>query len=258
MTRLLPALVLAVAFTFSVVDACPGSRRPTERSLRRACFANQKTLAGAIEMRCLDRNEKFLSSGPRRVTGELMDALVKEGYLQSPMVDPGFGPEEVGHYVAVPEGNGMFCLAHGAIDGEGTARVQLAKVGSSDSELLAAAWDRPPPVPKPPVWGPEMVFLSMFLLLNELICLGFRRAYRPQVLSGTKLFAWTGRILFLAALASGIAQVPTEDIALVGVAILELFVFVGVVSGAVRLAWAGLRCLAPVLVPAMKLKEAHR
>lgn len=83
------------------------------RSHFRQCYANQKTLAGAIEMYALDKNVKNPALAP-----ELYDQLKKEGYLQSAgFDDPGQGPDTRDHYQQVSGGNGIRCTVHGDVEG---------------------------------------------------------------------------------------------------------------------------------------------
>lgn len=46
---------------------------------------------------------------------EQLEKLVKQGYLQSMPVDPGFGSDSFSHYVAEEEGVGIACTVHGHI-----------------------------------------------------------------------------------------------------------------------------------------------
>ena len=77
----------------------------------RACYANQKTVVGAIEMYNLDKNTK------RTVLDEsFFTALRSGGYLQSLPQDPGEGPDSWSHYQTTGTGNGIRCVQHGSIE----------------------------------------------------------------------------------------------------------------------------------------------
>ncbi|MBI4865442.1 MAG: hypothetical protein HY816_00680 [Candidatus Wallbacteria bacterium] len=97
--------------------AVPNFRAARERSNTRACFANQKTIAGAVEMYNLDQNtcRKELDAG-------FLAELVQQGYLQCIPSDPGQGPASGANYFTTPDGCGIACRVHGAI-GEVGARV---------------------------------------------------------------------------------------------------------------------------------------
>lgn len=75
----------------------------------RACFANQKTIAGAIEMYNLDHN-----CDVTEITEELLDDLKEEGYLQSIPLDPGFPEDGSTSYFLFTDGR-ICCLNHGFI-----------------------------------------------------------------------------------------------------------------------------------------------
>lgn len=105
------------------------------RSPTRRCYANQKTIAGAIEMFNLDFNTNVTG-----LTPWLKEALVKFGYLQEFPRDPvpwsqRDDPDAPrGEYVLIQSsGNGVACTRHGAIlspDGDSWDR--------EDWELLQA------------------------------------------------------------------------------------------------------------------------
>jgi hypothetical protein len=160
--RNLTALIL-VLLTAGSAFACP--RHNSKRSNVRACFANQKTVVGAIEMYNLDRNcrvddhirrgdprEAYLTAptatcgsrihGEKPATGVealpipqvLWDALVMGGYLQSIPQDPSHGKNSHAHYLMVSWGNGIFCTRHGEI--------QPPRPGMSPlTQLVAAGYD---------------------------------------------------------------------------------------------------------------------
>lgn len=259
MNRPLAASILALFLGATALSACPGPHfYGRGRAMRRSCFANMKTLAGAIEMRDLDRNERFLTSGARLVTAELQETLLKEGYLQSKLADPGTNPPEYERYYVTAGGDGIFCIAHGTWSREGPAREQLAGLGIDDPVLRAAAWEELPPEPRPPFWTLEMLFALAALALNEAFCWGYRRHYAPRVPIGTRLFAWIGRRLVVLNAGVWLASGPAFQTTLLSAALLQLMVMVGIVSTAIRLGIAGFRRLSPVLVPELTLKGAAR
>lgn len=90
--------------------AVPNFKAARERANTRACYANQKTVVGAMEMYNLDKNTKR-----GRLDATFFHALKSGGYLQSVPQDPGQGPGSSGHYHESNEGNGIACKIHGAI-----------------------------------------------------------------------------------------------------------------------------------------------
>lgn len=88
----------------------PGYWAAKQRATTRACYANQKTILGAMEMFGLDRNHK---------TGQPLRPPLAElragGYLQSIPQDPGEGPGTEDHYRLTDEEAGITCEVHGAI-----------------------------------------------------------------------------------------------------------------------------------------------
>ena len=76
----------------------------------RACYANQKTVVGAIEMYNLDKNTKRTTLD----TGFWI-ALKSGGYLQSIPQDPGQGSGTSGHYRTTDTKFGMTCDVHGTL-----------------------------------------------------------------------------------------------------------------------------------------------
>ncbi|MBI3892511.1 MAG: hypothetical protein HY303_13390 [Candidatus Wallbacteria bacterium] len=88
-----------------------GSAYEGEPTEKRQCLANQRTLAGAIEMYNLDFNTKT-----ERIDSELLAKLVKGGYLQRAFDDPGQGPGSSSHYVLTQSGSGISCTVHGSSD----------------------------------------------------------------------------------------------------------------------------------------------
>lgn len=80
-----------------------------EEANRRTCFANQKTLAGAVEMFSLDKCTKITDLAP------VLPLLKEGGYLQTLPDDPGQGPGTATHFSLTTEGNGVTCSVHGSI-----------------------------------------------------------------------------------------------------------------------------------------------
>lgn len=76
---------------------------------RRACFADQKTLLGAVEMFCLDKCTKITD------LASVLPQLKEGGYVQTLPDDPGQGPGTTAHFHLSPEGNGITCSVHGSI-----------------------------------------------------------------------------------------------------------------------------------------------
>ena len=102
-------IVIAIIGVLAAI-AVPNFRKARERANSRACYANQKTVAGALEMYNLDNNVSLTElggSGP-------WDALKSQGYLQSIPDDPGQGQDTKGNYVLSGEGD-IYCLTHGGI-----------------------------------------------------------------------------------------------------------------------------------------------
>ena len=90
--------------------AIPNFRQAREKSNQRACYANQKTILGAIEMYNLDNGTQMVIEGE----GELVQ-LAKDKYLQSVPKDPGC--KNQANYKSDKVGN-VWCLYHGTIDGQ--------------------------------------------------------------------------------------------------------------------------------------------
>lgn len=100
-------IVIAIIGVLAAI-AVPNFRAARERANTRACYANQKTIAGAIEMYNLDANTKI-----EKLDDGMGDTLVKGGYLQSKVQDPGGG--SFGNYELTGENNGITCKQHGPI-----------------------------------------------------------------------------------------------------------------------------------------------
>lgn len=132
------------------------SLRPLHRMFQaraRSCFANQKVLAGAIEMYNLDFNTNVTDIRP--------EILLREGYLRSIPVDPGYGEGSWRHYALTPQGVGIFCTHHGSmgpppgITADSTIRAQAEALGMTDPEFLRRCADLPL-VPRRIPSGPDI------------------------------------------------------------------------------------------------------
>ncbi len=129
--------LLAFVFALLSVMAIPGFRPAPERARQRACYANQKILAGAIEMFNLDHKVEV-----KTINSELLQRLQEEGYLSEAIKDPGGGPESGNRYHLVKDT--LFCTHHGSIQGlSGEAglppRQELAAARVENQKLLARA-----------------------------------------------------------------------------------------------------------------------
>jgi prepilin-type N-terminal cleavage/methylation domain-containing protein len=106
-------IVIAIIGVLAAI-AVPNFRAARERANTRACYANQKTIAGAVEMYNLDKNTRRSDIG----VASFMQSLVSGGYLQSIPNDPGQGgTATVANYAYTAGGNGIKCGIHGAIQG---------------------------------------------------------------------------------------------------------------------------------------------
>lgn len=144
--------LLGLLFVLSILSAIavPNFQAARRRSNVRACFANQKTLAGAIEMYNLDFNTDFQGD-----LDDLLPELVQNGYLQSEPRDPGGR----GRYFLDPEsGNGIACTVHGSIHGGGARRGQPAPLKSLPQGRRTAPVDV-----SIPSRGEELLFERGFL-----------------------------------------------------------------------------------------------
>lgn len=109
-SRFLRVAVGLFSIALGLVQVYASRPRYMTRSKTRPCYANQKTVIGAIEMYNLDKNT-------RRTT---LDAaffrdLHGQGYLTSVPQDPGAGRGSSGNYRTTADGNGITCLRHGPI-----------------------------------------------------------------------------------------------------------------------------------------------
>ncbi|MBI4862985.1 MAG: hypothetical protein HY815_22385 [Candidatus Riflebacteria bacterium] len=107
-TRLGVAALLLSLFVTTVV-VIPNSRPFRERANTRACYAQQKSLAGAIEMYGLDKGVKVTA-----LDEPLYRALRSGGYFCAPSIsDPGQPADSADHYKYVATGTSVTCVVHG-------------------------------------------------------------------------------------------------------------------------------------------------
>jgi prepilin-type N-terminal cleavage/methylation domain-containing protein len=102
-------IVIAIIGVLAAI-AVPNFKAARERANTRACYANQKTVVGAMEMYNLDKNTKRTS-----LDGTFFVSLKSGGYLQSVPQDPGQGAGSSAHYQATDANNGIKCTVHEAI-----------------------------------------------------------------------------------------------------------------------------------------------
>lgn len=98
--------VLGVAASMSM----PLLTAARDRANTRACYANQKTVIGAVEM------YSDPSYHPPANLDYAWESLRRGGYLASTPDDPGQGAGTKGNYRLVSgNGNGISCIVHGTI-----------------------------------------------------------------------------------------------------------------------------------------------
>ena len=91
--------------------AIPNFRQAREKSNRRACYANQKTILGALEMYNLDYGESLTITAQAQ-----LQELATKKYLQGTPSDPGC-KKGVDNYQSDDVGN-VWCKFHGNIEGD--------------------------------------------------------------------------------------------------------------------------------------------
>ena len=175
---LVPIVIMLVISTLLAI-AVPGFTKARERANQRACYANQKTLAGAIEMYELDHPGKNI----KMIDMDLLVELKQKGYLTNLLEDPGAGPNSELNYELV--GKTMFCLRHGSIQGikghgSRPPRDELIAAGIKDQKLIKRASETFAPEPNSArnlfyKGVPFYFFLSLFLLLLEIVRLVVRK-----------------------------------------------------------------------------------
>lgn len=145
------SLAFGILATLAVLAFCRGFATSRAEALRRACFCNQRTLYGFLEMTAgagSDRGEPFLMDLPAGRIPEITWEFWKgAGFLPKEMVDPGFGPGSHRHYLIDPSGTGFLCTQHGAhMEPHLSPRALLRKIRVDDPELLAEAPEEVVPV----------------------------------------------------------------------------------------------------------------
>ena len=146
------AIALAGLLAGGMVAAIivPNFSRARDRANKRACFANQKTIAGAVEMHNLDYEEHQV----RELTSPVLDDLLRNGYLQARPRDPGGDDRSSSHYMifyapgdTTPTPS---CTHHGFIQppagsrSTSSPREQLQAFGVTDGAVLARCSTEPP------------------------------------------------------------------------------------------------------------------
>ena len=102
-------IVIAIIGVLAAI-AVPNFKAARERANTRACYANQKTVVGAMEMYNLDKNTKRTV-----LDGGFFTSLKSGGYLQSIPQDPGQGQGTSANYQATDANNGIKCTVHTSI-----------------------------------------------------------------------------------------------------------------------------------------------
>ena len=111
--------------------AIPNFRQARMKSNQRACYANQKTILGALEMYNLDTGENMTIT-----TRDDLVKLATDKYLQGAPTDPGC-KSNTNAYQADQVGN-VWCTFHGTIDGT------YIEGGALTSDAVAAGVDNCP------------------------------------------------------------------------------------------------------------------
>ena len=112
---LVPALSLFAIAIFGIMAAIalPNFQKARLKANKRACFANQKTIAGAIEMYNLDFNTNI-----RQLDSAFFNRLKNEGYLQSIPYCPGNKTtSKNGSSYSIDSTGEISCESHGAVYG---------------------------------------------------------------------------------------------------------------------------------------------
>jgi type IV pilus assembly protein PilA len=105
-------IVIAIIGVLAAI-AVPNFQAARRRANQRACYANQKTVAGAVEMYNLDFNTSLST-----VNGNFTK-LQSNGYLQTIPNDPGYGADQGASYsLNGLLGNGITCANHGPIQAQ--------------------------------------------------------------------------------------------------------------------------------------------
>ena len=112
---LVPVISLFAIAVFGILAAIaiPNFKKASEKANKRACFANQKVIAGGVEMYNLDFNTNV-----RQLDSSLFNKLKQEGYLQNIPHCPGKKTTSMdgASYSMDPTGE-ITCKIHGHIQG---------------------------------------------------------------------------------------------------------------------------------------------
>lgn len=109
-SRLSDLMIIIAVLGVMAAVAVPNFRAAGERANSRACYANQKTISGAVEMYNLDKGTKRTD-----FSVSFWNDLKASGYLRSSPDDPGQGSGSGNHYEYTDTGNGIRCKVHGPI-----------------------------------------------------------------------------------------------------------------------------------------------
>lgn len=107
--------------------AIPNFRAARQRSNQRACYANQKTILGAIEMYNLDNGLQVTIDGYDK-----LKELTDKKYLQSVPDCPGCKQGDGTTIYASNDSGDVWCAAHGTIDGKCIATCVEAGTAGTD------------------------------------------------------------------------------------------------------------------------------
>lgn len=102
-------LVLISILASLAAIAVPNFKAARERAGTRACYANQKTLVGAMEMYSMITCNKRVE-----LDGSFLQELKAGGYLQTIPEHPGLGPGSWSCYRATNANNGITCTVCGS------------------------------------------------------------------------------------------------------------------------------------------------
>jgi hypothetical protein len=109
----LPVLLVCVNIAGMIVFGHHQLRKSRVKANVRACLANQKTIAGALEMYALDNKVDFTPEHGKPVSPETFETLRQNGYLRSVPTDPGMGIQS--SYSTDPDGT-IRCGVHGTVE----------------------------------------------------------------------------------------------------------------------------------------------
>ena len=99
-------IVIAIIAVLAAI-AVPSYRRVRERSQRKACYANLRSIAGALEWYCADKNTDYEIQ-----TDDDFAPLIEGGYLSCTPQCPSKGK---GQYTAKGGQHQAVCAFHGTI-----------------------------------------------------------------------------------------------------------------------------------------------